>query len=385
MGECKYIRILQVNAGNKNFGGVSSYLYNVYNHIDKSLVQFDFLTRGKTTYHNVKNDIEQKGGKVIEFKITEGGVISSLKFSYRLGKYTVENQYKIVQINSGSYFFNLLSVFFLKMRGIPNIIVHSHNIMPHNVPLLKKIMINLTKPLMSFCATDFFACSLPAGEFMFPKSSIKKLNVIYSGMDVNQFSFSSDDRAVIRKELNIGDEYVIGHVGRFVQQKNQKYILNVFKTVLQKNENAILVFVGEGEMLEEIRKEADSLNISEKIIFLGLRNDVSKIYSAFDCFVFPSLYEGLGMALVEAQISGLPCIASTKVPLDTKITDNVEYKEIEQSNIEDWATTISHFRAIKSVRKSYVQEAVKKGFDIKDISKTMQDFYTKKASEGKTK
>ncbi len=370
------IRILQINAGDRNFGGVSSFLYNVYTHVDHSKIQFDFLTPNNTTYHEHRDEIEKAGGRVYEFGLSGEGLSHKKKFALLLKKFLIGKNYKIVQINSGTFFFNLIVSIAVKRAKVKNIIVHSHSVASDQASVTKRLLIYLLKPLFLFFATDYFACSKSAGAFMFPRLALRRLRIIYSGLDVEKFKFSSNNREIIRKELNIQNSFVIGHIGRFVRVKNQEYLIGLIKELKSEYNDIKLILVGEGELLDRIKAKVDEFGLNDDVIFTGLRKDVERLYSAFDCYLFPSYYEGLGMSLVEAQISGLNCVASTGVPRDTMISKNVNYIDLRDTN--SWIKQIKSIRALNAERISHTEEAKAKGYDILDIARNLQEIYIEK-------
>ena len=176
-----------------------------------------------------------------------------------------------------------------------------------------------------------------------------------------------------RKELNIKkDTFVIGHIGRFMPVKNHEFIIDVFNEIHKENKNTLLLLVGQGPLMDEIKEKVKKLKLTRYVKFLGQRTDVNELYQAFDTFIFPSLYEGLGMVAIEAQASGLPCVASTEVPSIVKVTDCLEFLELEDT-INTWKNTILEKINIK--RKNYVTEIKKAGYDIKIEAKKLEKKY----------
>ena len=329
------VRILQINSGDVLFGGVSSFLYNVYQRIDHDKVQFDFLTPNRTTFRDHLDEIRAMGGKVYQFHIAGNGIRSRIKFASKAKKFAKSKNYKIVHINSGGFVFNLLTSAAMKMGGIQTVIVHSHSVLHDDASKAKRLVFAVLRPFFLLTATDYFACSSAAGKFMFPASALKKLHLFYSGLDVNKFCFSQEVRVQIRKELHLEDAFVIGNVGRFVKEKNHAYLIDLFAMLVKDHPDMKLVLVGEGDTLPTIKNKVETLGLSDHVIFTGLRKDVEKLYCAFDCFVFPSRYEGFGMSIVEAEISGLPCVVSTGVPLDVKITDKIAFLELGAEHLAE--------------------------------------------------
>lgn len=364
----KPIRVAQI-MGKWVGGGVEAVIMNYYRHIDKSKVQFDFICDSDST--NIPyEEIEQLGGKVILCppyqKIT--------KYLKELKRIFKERNYKIVHSH-----INTLSVFPLyaaKKAGVKIRIAHSHAT-TNKKELKRHILKLILRPFSKIFATDYMCCSDIAGIWQFGKKTFKKNKVtkLHNAIDLTKFSYNIDSRKKIRKELSINDDCcVIGHVGRMVKTKNQMFIIDVFNEIQKENENSILIFVGQGPDYTELLDKVMNYNLENKVIFLGQRNDIYDVFQAFDIFLLPSLYEGLGMTLIEAQVSGLKCIASKNVPIESKITENVEYYDLDKGALF-WAKKICLLDFKK--RKNQIDSAKKSGYDIKIERKILEDFYEK--------
>lgn len=301
-------------------GGVESVVMNYYRHIDRSRVQFDFICDDDST--NIPyEEIGLLGGKVILVPPYQ----KIIKYHEVLKKVLKEGKYKIVHSH-----INTLSVFSLcaaKSAGVPVRIAHSHSTSNKN-EYLKNGLKFVLKPFSKTFATHYMACTEYAGRWLFGDREFDSGNVfvLNNAIDVENFKYNEKRRNLKRKELSISeDTFVIGHIGRFVEQKNHRFLIDIFYKFHCEYPNTILLLVGQGPLMKEMKEKVNSLKLNEAVQFLGQRNDVSELYQAFDLFLFPSLYEGLGMVMIEAQCSGLPCIASTEVPIVSKINDNVSY------------------------------------------------------------
>ena len=377
------LRVLQLNAGSRDFGGVSSFLYNVYAHIDREKVQFDFLTPEETTYGIHREEIEAMGGTVSAFGITGNAFVKKLRLYFRLKAYLKQNRYEIVHINSGNFFFDLAAVLAARRAGTRYRIVHSHSIEAAGMSRLKALAIRALKPLLTRSATACFACSVPAGEFMFsdnpPGGEVK---VIHNGIDVARFDCDAVTRERLRCEYGFDDRFVIGQVGRFSNEKNQLFTLAAFAELAAQRKDARLVFVGAGPLETPVRAEAERLNVTDRVLFLGQRLDVNALYQMMDALVFPSKYEGFGMVLVEAQIAGLPCVASDRVPRETNIAGLVTYLPIGAGEEKAWAARLAEIAGHPAARRSRADEALRLGYDIRDVARGLQDFYLSCADGG---
>ena len=323
------IRIAQV-IGKWLGGGVESVVMNYYRHIDKNKIQFDFICDNDST--NIPYDeIEKLGGRVILVPPYQ----KVFEYQKELVKIFKENNYKIVHSH-----INTLSVFPLraaKKAGVPIRIAHSHST-TNKKEWKKNLLKQALRPFSKVYATDYMCCSELAGRWLFGDKEYDKGNVylLNNAIDLDKFKYDEKIRKEKRKELNIKDDtLVIGHVGRFVEQKNHRFLIDIFNEVHKQNNNSLLILVGQGPLMEEIKRKVKNLGLEDCVKFLGQRTDVNELYNAMDLFLFPSLYEGLGMVLIEAQANGLPCIASTEIPEIADISNNVQFYNLNDS-IDTW-------------------------------------------------
>lgn len=367
------IKVLQVNAGSGNFGGVSAMIFEIFKYIDKEKFQFDFLSPKLTTYELKREEIEKNGGNIIELKVKGNILVQKIQIYKKLKKILKQKNYNIVHINSGAFFFNLQIAMICKLSKVPKIIVHSHNALNPNKKI-KKILIKLFKPTLNLFATDFLTCSNKAANAMFTKKMILKNNVkfIPNGIETQKFRFDKNIRNKYRKNLDVEDKFVIGHVGRFMEQKNHKFLIDVFYDYQKKHKKSCLILVGEGELKEDIENYTKSLGIMEKVKFLGLRDDVSNLMMAFDIFILPSLHEGLPVVGVEAQASGLPTIFSSNITKEVQILKSVEFLSLKSpKNI--WSNAIEKLKELD--RENAYKQVIKQGFDIKETVKRIEKIY----------
>lgn len=352
----KPIRVAQI-IGKWVGGGVEVVIMNYYRHIDRSKIQFDFICDSDST--NIPyEEIKQLGGKVI--------IIPSykkiFKYSKELIKILKENKYDIVHSN-----INTLSVFSLrcaKKAGVKVRIAHSHST-SNKKEWKRNIIKNILRPFSKVYATNYFACSQLTGRWLFGNKTFDqgKVQIINNAIELDKFKFNEEIRKKLRKELNIDkDIIVIGHVGRFVQTKNHQFIVSMFKQYNIENPNSILLLIGQGPLEEKIKKQVNDLHLSNKVIFLGQRDDINNLYQAMDIFVLPSLYEGLGMVLVEAQAAGLPCIASTKVSDEVKLSNNFNFIDLNDSYTL-WCDNIDRLIS-KSNRNELINSKINNKYEI---------------------
>lgn len=274
--------------GKWNGGGVESVVMNYYRNIDRNKIQFHFLCDEDSTDIPYE-EIEKLGGKVIVIPPYQ----KLFKYQKELYRIFKENNYKIIHSH-----INALSVFPLriaKKAGVPIRIAHSHST-SNKKEWKKNILKMILRPLSKLYANKYFACTEYAGKWLFGKKVVerKELNVINNAIDLKKFEFNKNAREDLRKELGIKEDVlVIGHVGRFMKQKNHEFLIDVFEKAIKQDDNIYLILVGQGPLEDKIKEMAKEKGIEDKILFLGQRNDVNKLYQAMDIFVLPSLYEGL--------------------------------------------------------------------------------------------
>lgn len=274
--------------GKWNGGGVESVVMNYYKNIDRNRIQFHFLCDEDSTDIPYE-EIEKLGGKVIVIPPYQ----KLFKYQKELYRIFKENNYKIIHSH-----INALSVFPLKIAkkaGVPIRIAHSHST-SNKKEWKKNILKMILRPFSKLYANNYFACTEYAGKWLFGKKVVerKELNVINNAIDLKKFEFNENTREDLRKELGIKEDVlVIGHVGRFMKQKNHEFLIDVFEKAIKQDDNIYLILVGQGPFEDKIKEMAKEKGIEDKILFLGQRNDVNKLYQAMDIFVLPSLYEGL--------------------------------------------------------------------------------------------
>ncbi|MDQ8735946.1 glycosyltransferase family 1 protein [Paenibacillus sp. LHD-38] len=299
------LRILHVVA-NMNRGGAETLLMNLYRHIDRSKIQFDFLTCKEGVFDE---EIRSLGGNI--HRIPHITDVGHSKYLHALDQFFhMHAYYKVVHSHMDK-----MSGFVLraaKRANIPVRIAHSHNTRSEG-GIAARLYKWYAGTLVRSAATHNVACSSEAASWMFPGRE-KSTLILQNGIACEQFAFSADIRTKMREELGIPDDcLVIGHVGRFNLQKNHAQLISIFHKLQQKKQSSLLLLVGDGPLRSEIEQKVNELGITAKVKFLGVRSDISSLLQAFDVFVFPSHHEGLPVTLVEAQAAGLPCIISDHI------------------------------------------------------------------------
>lgn len=362
------VRVLYVNGNIMKRGGIEAFMMNYYRHIDKTKVQIDFLVHGyeKGVYDD---EILSSGGRIFHVPTKSKHPI---KYKKELKKLFHSEKYDIIHSH-----LDAMSGWILKIAkdcGIPVRIAHSHNTDHLTTNPIKRIINDYMKKRIPYYATDLFACSQEAGEWLFGNSHAFK--IINNAIEIDNFLFSKEKRACIRKNLGLENKFVIGHVGRFDYQKNQEFIISMLPDLVKKRNNIHAVFVGDGHQIEDATKLSGSLGVKNLCTFLGSRADVADLYNAFDVFVLPSRFEGLGIVAIEAQANGLPCILSNKIPTTVKLCDNVTMLSIE-SNLQ-WIRLLESMGTNRSFENEL--KIIEAGYEIKKEAAMLQDFYLRRGN-----
>ena len=323
------IRIAHV-MGKMVGGGVEQVVMNYYRNIDRSRVQFDFLVDSDSTL--VPGDeIESLGGRI--FKVPPYQRQSA--YQRELIRLFREERWSIVHSHV-----NALSVFPLraaKRAGVPVRIAHSHSTAGKG-EFAKNATKAVLKRLSNVYPTHRMACSRYAGEWLFGRGA--DFEVVYNAIDLSRFLFNAEARAQARADLGLaGGRTVIGHVGRFMPQKNHRFLIDAFAMAAQQRPDLVLILVGTGEAEVLTESWAAERGVADRVMFLGQRDDVDRLYQAFDAFALPSLYEGLGIVGVEAQAAGLPCFLSDRITREVDVTGTVRFLPINDP--ERWAGALA--------------------------------------------
>lgn len=345
-------------------GGMETFIMNVFNEIDREKIEFHFLvtTHEKGSYDD---EIYELGGKIHRLPSPDKGINSYKKELLNLCK---EENFDVM--HSHVHYFSGVTLAVAKKANIPIRLAHSHNTSDGcNDSIIRKIYRAYMLHLINKSSTQKLACSKDAAMALFLKID-NKTQVINNGINLKKFQNIKVDKDNFRHELGIEENtFVIGNVARFEDQKNHFFLLKIFAEVVNLNPNVCLLLAGDGSLKSKIIEKSKELNIYDKIKFLGVRKDINNIMSIMDRFVFPSKYEGLGIAIVEAQSAGLRCIVSDKVPKEVDLTGNVEFLSLSDSS-RIWAEEILQDKEVNEISDKM------KAYDIREVSKQMLDIYT---------
>lgn len=362
------VRVLHVITG-MGSGGAEALIMNVYRNIDRKKVQFDFLLRSEEDLYF--EEIKSLGGKVF---IMPSFPRHAWKNYIETKKFLESHkEYSIIHVHGNALIY-MNALLIAKNKGIPCRVMHSHNTQTRRP--IYRIVHEFNKLFIENIATDYFACSNVAGKWMFKNKQYKLIN---NAIDVEKFLYNEEYRKNIREELHLEGKFVIGHIGRFLYSKNHEFIIDIFKKVFDQNSDALLVLVGSGPLEQRIRNKVKELGLSNNVIFTGVRSDVYKLLQAFDLFLFPSYFEGLPVTLIEAQASGLRCIVSSEVSDEVKISELVDFIDLQQP-LEYWVNEILK-NSLGYERQNMYDQIKSSGYSIKEMAGDLEEFYLNKETQ----
>ena len=346
------IKVLQIIDG-KQYGGICKLFLDIEKNISKD-IKFEYLTATNICddWHNLDVDRSKIRGRIV--------------FNHRLRKFLKKNKYDIIHINSGAFFFVFTCTLICRLSGVKRIVVHSHN--TPNISKIKKLLLRILNPLFRKISNVHLSCSKEAIKSLYTKS--KDVIILKNGINIDDYKFNSNVRKKHQKELGIMNKKVYGHIGSFTKQKNHHFLIEVFNEI-SKKEDAVLLLIGTGQLEQEIKRKVEQLNLQNKVIFLGYRDDVNSLLNCIDIFLFPSIYEGLGIVLIEAQTNGAVVFASNKIPEEANISPY--YNSIDNFELNTWVNKIKKAKLLD--RKEAYINTINNEYDIKITSKKLELLY----------
>lgn len=357
-------------------GGISSMVFNICSHMDQSKVNFDYLTY--YTFDACDEKIKEYGGEkyVIDLENIHNSLLKAILKFTRTFSVMKKNKVQILHINA-SIPYDILIGLAAKLAGVKTVVFHSHNSNYDREKNIKTLIMPVFKSLIPFIADYNIACSESAARYMFPKRVIdsKDYQIINNGIEVSSYVYNPQVRQVYRSRYNCHGKFVVGHIGRFVRQKNHEFIIDIFSEIHKKESDSILCLFGTGEDENRIKEKVKELGLEDSVMFYGTTNEVQNILQMMDVFLFPSLYEGLPVVCVEAQAAGLPVVASGTITEEVRITDLVKFVPLNES-AEFWADEVLKYRK-GFQRRNTSKEIIDAGFSIEDTVKQLTKIYIK--------
>lgn len=358
------VRILHAVPSLGLANGVAAVVMNWYREIDRSKVQFDFLVCYERE-KSYESEIKKLGGRVYTMPSPRRRPLGFLASAYKIFK---EGNYSVFHSHVTQY--NFLFFPLARIYGVKKIILHSHN-PKYSDSKIKGFFAGLMLACVKNMADVKAACSEKAGDFLFGKNA--KYEILNNAVDCKKFAFNSHKRAEIRAKLGLGEsDLVLGHIGRFCEQKNQLFLLDVFAELLKRRPDCKLIMAGMGPLEQATKEKAKSLGMEKNTLFMGVYDKPEDLYRAMDIFVLPSLYEGFGLVAAEAQACGLPCFISDEVPDNVHIIHT--FKISLKNSPARWADIILA-NTKTFIRKDESLTIEQAGFGVKSIINKLNDFY----------
>jgi len=357
------VKVLEFLPG-LNYGGAQAMIINLCRNIDYDVVQCDFII-DHADFLDMKELVESFGAQVFVMSSFKGTNLKEVKAAW--DRFFEEHDYDVIHCHVRSYSFIVMQI--AKKHGL-KAIIHSHN--TSNGKGLGSMIRAITQLPLRKTADYFFGCSKEAGEWLFGERITKgdRFYVINNGIDTDRFTYDEKVRLKYRERFAIGDERVFIQVGRMFAQKNYPFTLDAFAAYLSDEKEGKLFIVGDGEEEDAIRNRIEELHLAQDVTILQYRDDVDKLLQMADVFLMPSLYEGLSVACVEAQSSGIPCLCSDRCDRNVDITGNCRFLPLDTA---EWVAAMKEEYAL---RRPYKDEIVSAGFDARNNAKWLQDFYS---------
>lgn len=347
-----------------SYGGIETFLMNIYRNIDREEIQFDFAVHTDVS-GDYDEEIRQLGGNIYYFTSRRKNII---KYYRDWKKFLKDNKDKYIAIHMHvSSLTTILPLKIAKKYGIKKRFMHAHN--TYQKGTMHNILNKLHQNKIDKIATKCLACSTEAGKYMYGD---KHFELVNNAICAKKYSFNQQKRSEIRKKMNLENKFAILHIGRFNYQKNHKFLIKIFGQIVKKEPNARLFLIGTGELQGQIRNSVKERKLEDKVYFLNTRSDINDIMQAMDVFVFPSWHEGLPVVLIEAQAAGLKIIASDSISKEVKITDLLEFVSLSD-NPETWAEIVLKNKEYN--RENTYKHIVNAHYDIEDVIGKLKKYY----------
>ena len=355
------VKVLNVNGGIMDRGGISSYMMNYYRHINKALIHMDFAVHGdsKGVYDG---EIAASGSRLYHLPVKSKDFFGNIREFKKILK---KGNYDIVHAHLDAGNAHILKI--AQKCGVPVRISHSHNTEFLVSNKLRMLVNKMQRSSLPKYATHLFACSRAAANWLY--GGTDGITIVNNAINVPKYKYNEDNRGRVRTALGLEGEFLIAHIGRFDYQKNHRFIIDVARSMAADCPEAKLLLIGEGHLKGEIQELAKDLS---NIIFLGGRDDIPELLSASDLFILPSLFEGLPVVGVEAQANGVPCLFSKNVTREIEINENVDFIDL---NVSDWRCGIKNIYDKPGGDRTEV-DLLSSKFDIKHAVKELESMYT---------
>lgn len=367
------IKVLQFPIRNTN-GGITKYAMNNWKFINKNKFHFDFATLSPCL--DFENVLTQQGCQVLHIQHTAEE--NAKKFYDEFRHILRQGHYDIVHLHT-SFWKSLWAERATLDEGLSKIILHAHNtnVQAKDEDEQRIIMEQHIKIRNDIDENDYdgyWACSKMAADFLYgDKIASNRIHIMHNAIDLQRFSFKTETRTQIRRELGLTEnDFVVGHIGLFLYQKNQEFLLKVIKVLKKYTPHIKLLLAGKGERLQLCRQYVRECGMDNTVIFTGYREDIERVMCAFDLFVLPSRFEGLPFVLIEAQANGLLCYASDTTTTESKVSDNIEYLPLDEGA---WIDRIVEAYKLKNCRRDVMEQVAQAGYDLRKQIKVVEQGY----------
>ena len=367
----KTIRVLHLTS--KTFGGIETYVFNCYRYINRERFLFDFLTQNR----GLKDAEQYRDLPYQVHQLETTAAQDRNRFTRQIREILVNGRYDILHLHT-SYWTGFLIEEIAREIGIPRVIVHSHNSSleendDRKRPLLLQRHEELKNVFSPELATDFWACSRAAADWLFgPQIPREKIRIMKNGIETERYRFDQQKRESIRRALGLEDEIVLGTVGRMSYQKNHEFLIDAFEEFHRKCKKSKLMILGDGERREQIERQIQEKHLEGEVLLLGWKTDVVSYLQAMDCFLFPSRFEGLGIAVLEAAASGLPCVVSEDLPEELSFTNRIQRAPLD---IMRWSFAAEEALQKPWDRENGWSEVRAAGYDVRVQAKDLEEQY----------
>lgn len=363
-------KILLVKWGGLNkWGGMIMLLLNLLKHMDRDQLVIDLYVFG-----NITSDSIYEAVCALDVNVITGNhdTFDSHQVLRDLNALIRKNRYDVVHSNTGGISLTTVTMLAAWLNHVPVRIAHSHNAKPNVAPYSwrEKLYQRLNKAL----STVRLACSNSAAEHIFGKKGAEDCFVLKNGIEPEKYAFNPEIRVQKRKELGLEDAFVVGHVGRFEKQKNHEFLIRVFAEIKKRRGNAVLMLLGSGSLMDEVKAQVKQLGLTDSVRFIGDSDCVPDYLQAMDVFVFPSLFEGLGIVAIEAQATGLPTVCSDTVPQEAAVSSQCVFLSLEKSEAE-WSERILSAVNVSQVRNDKLKDIQISGYNIIDSAQMLEKIY----------
>jgi glycosyltransferase EpsF len=346
-----------------NNGGVERVILNYFKYINLEKYDLHVITQGESD-EKCLEEFKKMNFHIHTVTKKSESILKNIKDIYKILKI-----YNVDIVHAHMTVTNMFPLIIAKICGIKTRINHAH-LSYEKMSYLKRCMCIIG---MLF-STHYFACGRKVAISVFGKQKVNNNRVIIlnNAIELERFQFKPEVRNNVRKELGINNKFVVGNIGRFVHQKNHDFLIDVFYEILKYKNNAYLLLIGTGELEDKIKNKVIKLGIENNVIFLGTQNEVEKFYQAMDVFLLPSIYEGLAVVLVEAQASGVKCVASNSITKEAALTSKVSFLPLDNKSL--WVNETLKDNYL--IRENCNDQITFKGYNIKYEAVKLNDFYS---------